>query len=59
MTTERHLDVIALGRLALDLYAQQRGARLEDATSFAKYRKQGGAVIIFNLNSEVEVQRSA
>jgi 5-dehydro-2-deoxygluconokinase len=35
--TERHYDVICLGRLAVDLYAQQPGARLEDASSFAKY----------------------
>lgn len=35
--TARLLDVIFLGRVAVDLYAQQIGARLEDATSFAKY----------------------
>jgi 5-dehydro-2-deoxygluconokinase len=34
---ERPYDLICLGRLAVDLYAQQPGARLEDATSFAKY----------------------
>ncbi len=34
---ERKYDLICLGRLAVDLYAQQPGARLEDATSFAKY----------------------
>jgi 5-dehydro-2-deoxygluconokinase len=33
----RELDVICVGRLAVDLYAQQIGARLEDVTSFAKY----------------------
>ncbi len=33
----RPLDVIFLGRVAVDLYAQQIGARLEDVTSFAKY----------------------
>jgi hypothetical protein len=33
----RRLDAIFLGRLALDLYAQQLGARLEDVSSFAKY----------------------
>src|SRR5438105_10599690 len=33
----RALDVICLGRLAVDLYAQQIGARLEDVASFAKY----------------------
>jgi len=35
--SERKYDLICLGRLAVDLYAQQPGARLEDATSFAKY----------------------
>jgi 5-dehydro-2-deoxygluconokinase len=35
--TDRALDVICLGRLAVDLYAQQIGARLEDVSSFAKY----------------------
>jgi 5-dehydro-2-deoxygluconokinase len=33
----RSLEVICLGRLAIDLYAQQIGARLEDVTSFSKY----------------------
>ena len=33
----RSLDVICLGRFAVDFYAQQIGARLEDVTSFAKY----------------------
>ena len=33
----RPRDVICLGRLAMDLYAQQIGARLEDVSSFAKY----------------------
>ncbi|MEO8508840.1 MAG: 5-dehydro-2-deoxygluconokinase, partial [Betaproteobacteria bacterium] len=34
---DRRLDVICLGRFAVDFYAQQIGARLEDVTSFAKY----------------------
>jgi len=34
---ERKFDLICLGRLAVDLYAQQPGARLEDASSFARY----------------------
>src|SRR6202171_6349757 len=34
---DRALDVICLGRFAVDCYAQQIGARLEDVTSFAKY----------------------
>jgi 5-dehydro-2-deoxygluconokinase len=33
----RAFDVICLGRFAVDFYAQQIGARLEDVTSFAKY----------------------
>jgi 5-dehydro-2-deoxygluconokinase len=35
--SDRALDVICLGRFAVDFYAQQIGARLEDVTSFAKY----------------------
>jgi 5-dehydro-2-deoxygluconokinase len=34
---DRDFDVLALGRFAVDFYAQQIGARLEDVTSFAKY----------------------
>nr|WP_193088817.1 5-dehydro-2-deoxygluconokinase [Advenella sp. FME57] len=45
MTVNKHLrfqenrdfDVICLGRLAVDLYAEQIGAKLEDVHSFAKY----------------------
>jgi 5-dehydro-2-deoxygluconokinase len=33
----RRYDVICLGRFAVDFYAQQIGARLEDVASFAKY----------------------
>ena len=33
----RALDIVCLGRLGVDFYAQQIGARLEDVTSFAKY----------------------
>ena len=44
---DRALDVICLGRLAVDLYAQQIGARLEDATSFAKYLGGSSANIAF------------
>ena len=35
--TGRPLDVVCLGRFAVDFYAQQIGARLEDVTSFSKY----------------------
>jgi len=34
---ERKLDIICVGRAAVDLYGQQIGARLEDMGSFAKY----------------------
>lgn len=34
---DRRHDIICLGRLGVDFYAQQIGARLEDVTSFAKY----------------------
>ena len=31
----KRLDVICIGRVAVDLYAQQIGARLEDVASFS------------------------
>lgn len=34
---DKPLDLICLGRAAVDLYSQQVGARLEDVSSFAKY----------------------
>lgn len=34
---DRALDVICLGRAAVDLYGQQTGGRLEDMQTFAKY----------------------
>ena len=34
---EKPLDLICLGRAAVDLYGEQIGSRLEDMTSFAKY----------------------
>ncbi|MFM2478572.1 5-dehydro-2-deoxygluconokinase [Celerinatantimonas sp. MCCC 1A17872] len=33
----KKLDVICIGRIALDLYSQQIGSRLEDVSSFSKY----------------------
>ncbi|CAN5452044.1 5-dehydro-2-deoxygluconokinase [soil metagenome] len=33
----RSLDIVTLGRAAVDLYGEQIGGRLEDMTSFAKY----------------------
>ncbi|MCV4265571.1 bifunctional 5-dehydro-2-deoxygluconokinase/5-dehydro-2-deoxyphosphogluconate aldolase [Pseudomonas capsici] len=43
----RQLDLICLGRLGVDLYAQQVGARLEDVSSFAKYLGGSSANIAF------------
>ncbi|MEQ8954986.1 MAG: PfkB family carbohydrate kinase, partial [Gammaproteobacteria bacterium] len=34
---EKSLDVICLGRVAVDLYSNNIGARLEDASTFSKY----------------------
>ncbi|SJN14636.1 5-keto-2-deoxygluconokinase / uncharacterized domain [Halomonas citrativorans] len=34
---QQPLDLICLGRVAVDLYAEQIGSRLEDVASFAKY----------------------
>ncbi|CZF82318.1 bifunctional 5-dehydro-2-deoxygluconokinase/5-dehydro-2-deoxyphosphogluconate aldolase [Grimontia marina] len=36
-TVEKTLDVICLGRVAVDLYGEQVGSRLEDMRTFAKY----------------------
>ncbi|MDE2448599.1 MAG: 5-dehydro-2-deoxygluconokinase [Gammaproteobacteria bacterium] len=44
---KRALDLICLGRVAVDLYAQQLGARLEDVTSFAKHLGGSPANIAF------------
>lgn len=44
---DRPVDLACLGRLAVDLYAQQVGARLEDVTSFAKYLGGSSANIAF------------
>jgi 5-dehydro-2-deoxygluconokinase len=43
----RTRDIVCLGRLAVDLYAQQVGARLEDVASFAKYLGGSSANIAF------------
>lgn len=46
-SNSRPIDVACLGRLAVDLYAQQIGARLEDVTSFAKYLGGSSANVAF------------
>ena len=45
----RQYDLACLGRLAVDLYAQQLGARLEDVSSFAKYLGGSSANIAFGV----------
>jgi 5-dehydro-2-deoxygluconokinase len=45
--TGRRFDLACLGRLAVDLYAQQVGARLEDVATFAKYLGGSSANIAF------------
>ena len=47
--TGRRFDLACLGRLAVDLYAQQVGARLEDVSSFAKYLGGSSANIAFGV----------
>ncbi len=47
LMSERQFDLICLGRLAVDLYGQQVGARLEDVTSFARYLGGSSANIAF------------
>jgi 5-dehydro-2-deoxygluconokinase len=44
---DRPIDIACLGRLAVDLYAQQVGCALEEATSFAKYLGGSSANIAF------------
>lgn len=43
----RRLDLICLGRLAVDFYARDLGARLEDAASFSKYFGGSSANVAF------------
>lgn len=45
----RRHDIACLGRLAVDLYAQQIGAPLEDVSSFAKYLGGSSANIAFGV----------
>ena len=47
MTLEPRFDVMCLGRLELDLCALERGARLEDATTFAKHLGGSAGSIAF------------
>ena len=45
----RTYDLACLGRLAVDLYAEQFGARLEDARSMAKYLGGSSANLAFGV----------
>ncbi|ANG63412.1 5-dehydro-2-deoxygluconokinase [Marinobacterium aestuarii] len=46
-SADRPLDVICLGRAAVDLYGEQIGSRLEDMSGFAKYLGGSSANIAF------------
>ncbi|WP_409525385.1 bifunctional 5-dehydro-2-deoxygluconokinase/5-dehydro-2-deoxyphosphogluconate aldolase [Nitrincola sp. MINF-07-Sa-05] len=46
-SAQRPLDVICLGRAAVDLYSEQVGSRLEDVSSFAKYLGGSSANIAY------------
>jgi hypothetical protein len=50
----RKLDVICPGQLAIDLYAQQIGSRLEDVTSFSKYLGGSSAKIAFGTTNKTK-----
>jgi 5-dehydro-2-deoxygluconokinase len=47
--SDRTHDIACLGRLAVDLYAEQFGAPLEDVSSFAKYLGGSSANIAFGV----------
>ena len=47
--TDRRIDIACLGRLAVDLYAQQFGSRLEDARSMAMYLGGSSANLAFGV----------
>ena len=47
--TGRPVDIACLGRLAVDLYAQQFGSRLEDARSMAMYLGGSSANLAFGV----------
>jgi len=45
----RPRDLVSIGRLAVDLYAEQFGCRLEDVSSFAKYLGGSSANVAFGM----------
>ncbi len=47
--TDRRIDMACLGRLAVDLYAQQFGSRLEDARSMSMYLGGSSANLAFGV----------
>ena len=46
---DRNVDLACLGRLAVDLYAEQFGSKLEDARSMAKYLGGSSANLAFGV----------
>ena len=47
--SDRPLDVICLGRAAVDLYGVQTGGRFEDVATFAKYVGGSSANVAIGL----------
>src|SRR5450830_2184158 len=47
--SDRRIDLACLGRLAVDLYAQQFGSHLEDARSMAMYLGGSSANLAFGV----------
>ena len=45
----RRIDLACLGRVAVDLYAQQFGSRLEDVRSFQKYLGGSSGNVAFGV----------
>ncbi|MGJ8645449.1 MAG: bifunctional 5-dehydro-2-deoxygluconokinase/5-dehydro-2-deoxyphosphogluconate aldolase [Marinomonas colpomeniae] len=48
--TSKNLDLICLGRAAVDFYSEQIGSRLEDVNSFAKYLGGSSCNIAFGTS---------
>lgn len=48
--TSKNLDLICLGRAAVDFYSEQIGSRLEDVSSFAKYLGGSSCNIAFGTS---------
>ena len=54
----KRLDVICIGRVAVDLYAQQIGARLEDVASFSKYLGGSSGNVAWYRHSGIKISHA-